>query len=111
MRPIYLFLFCVDFRPHANPPGTIERFEEDLKAYLKGRRLRFLVGGQGGTACSYGAVFRKRWGVKEEHRLALADWIKAQPIRATVRLGDLEEDDQSTVLVREITEWVFEVDN
>jgi hypothetical protein len=28
-----------------------------------------------------------------------------------VRLGDLEEDNDETQLVRKITEWVFEVDN
>jgi hypothetical protein len=111
MRPIYLFLFQVDFFPLANPPGTADRFVEALKGYLKERHLRCLIGGQGGTACAYGVVYRKRWGVKEEHRLALADWIKEQPICATARLSDLEEDNDSTDLSRKVTGRVFEVDN
>jgi hypothetical protein len=110
-RPIYLFLVRVEFRPFANPAGTTARFEEALKVYLKGRRLHCLIGGQGGTACTYGVVYRKRWGVKEDDRVALAKWISAQRICATVKLGDLQEDSDSTDLIREITEWVFQVDN
>jgi hypothetical protein len=69
------------------------------------------MGQHGGTANTYGVVHRKRWGVKEADRQALADWIRAQPIRATVRLGALEEDTAVTELARDITEWVFEVNN
>jgi hypothetical protein len=69
------------------------------------------MGQQGGMINTYGVVYRKRWGVKEEHRVALADWIKLQPIRCTARLGELEEDTESTDLDRDITEWVFQVEN
>jgi hypothetical protein len=108
---IYLFLYQVEFPPFANPPNTKLRFEEDLQSFLKARRLRFLMGAQGGMAHTYGVVYRKRWGVKEADRIALAEWIKLQRIYATARLGDLEEDTKETNLIREITEWVFEVDN
>lgn len=111
MRPIFLFLYHIEFPSFANPPGTKSRFEADLMTFLKSRRLRCLMGQQGGMSNTYGVVHRKRWGVKEADRIALAEWIKTQRIRATVRLGELEEDTQSTVLVRDITEWVFKVDN
>ncbi len=62
-------------------------------------------------ANTYGVVHRKRWGVKEADRIAFADWIKSQRIRATARLGELEKDTATTDLVRTITEWVFPVDN
>ncbi len=111
VRPIFLFLYHVEFPSFANPPGTKSRFEADLMVFLKSRRLRCLMGQQGGMANTYGVVHRKRWGVKEADRLALAEWIKAQRIRATVRLGELEEDTESTELDRDITEWVLQVDN
>jgi hypothetical protein len=94
-----------------NPPGRKEQFEADMRAFLKARRLRCLMGAFGGRANTYGVVHRKRWGVKEADREVLAEWIKLQRIRGTVRLGALEVDDESTELVRDITEWVFEVDN
>jgi hypothetical protein len=87
------------------------RFETDLMAFIKDRRLRCVMGLHGGMTNTYGVVHRKRWGVKEEDRIAVADWIKIQRIRATVRLGELEEDNDSTEFGRDITEWVFEVDN
>ncbi|MDB5337262.1 MAG: hypothetical protein JWN70_2881 [Planctomycetaceae bacterium] len=111
MGPIYLFLYRVKFSPSANPPATISRFEADLKLFLKARHLRSIIGSQGGCTYSYGVVYRKRWGVKEADRVALAEWIKVQRIRGTAMLGDLEEDTEETELVREITEWVFKVDN
>ena len=111
MRPIYLFLYHVEFPPGANPPFTKTRFEAGLMAFLKARRLRALWGHHGGLANTYGVVRRKRWGVKEPDRVALADWIKAQRIHATARLGKLEEDAETTDLDRDITEWVFPVDN
>ena len=80
-------------------------------AFLKARHLRVLMGQHGGMANTYGVVHRKRWGVKEKDRVAFAEWIKAQRVRCTVRLGELEEETESTDLVREITEWIFEVDN
>jgi hypothetical protein len=49
--------------------------------------------------------------VKETDRVALADWIKTQRIRARAKLGSLEEDTESTDLCRDITECIFEVDN
>ena len=111
MAAIFQFLYEVEFPPYANPPHTKERFEGDLSAYLKSHRLRFLMSGLGGNKYTRGVVYRKRWGVKELHRVALADWIKAQRICCIVRLGALEEDTDDSLLVREITEWVFEVDN
>lgn len=111
MRVIYLFLYHMEFPTFANPPNTKSRFEADLMAFLKARRLRVLMGQHGGMANTYGVVHRKRWGVKEEDRIAFADWIKVQRVRCTARLGELEEDTESTELVRAITEWVFEVDN
>jgi hypothetical protein len=110
-RPIYLFLYHVEFPYFANPPETKRRFETDLLAFLRARRLRCLMGQQGGMANTYGVVHRKRWGVKEADRIAVADWIKAQRICATVRLGRLEEDNELTDLCRDITECLFEVDN
>ena len=111
MRPIFQFLYHVEFPPFANPPTTKSRFEADLRAFLMARRLRCLAGPFGGMANAYGVVYRKRWGVKEADRQAVSEWIKSQRIRATVRVGELEEYTESTDLVRDITEWVFEVDN
>ena len=109
--PIYLFLFDFEFPPGVNPPDAKMRFEEELMAFLRARRVRVLLGQQGGCAYTYGVVHRKRWGVKETDRQAFADWIKKQPLRCTARLGRLEEDTPTTDLVREITESRFEVDN
>lgn len=111
MGAIFLFLYHVEFPPFANPANTKSRFEADLMTFLKARRLRVLMGQQGGMANTYGVVHRKRWGVKEEDRIAFANWIKVQRVRCKARLGELEEDTESTELTREITEWVFEVDN
>lgn len=106
-----IFLFHVEFAQLANPPASKSRFEADLMAFLKARRLCVLLGQQGGMTNTYGVVHRKRWGVKEKDRIALAEWIKCQAVHCTVRLGKIEEETCSTDLVREITECVFEVNN
>jgi hypothetical protein len=111
VRPTYLFLYHVEFAPYANPPDTKACFEADLQAFLKARRLRCLVGLHGGMKNTYGVVYRNRWGVKEADRIAFAEWIMHQRICGTARLSELEEDAESTDLDRDITEWVFEVDN
>ncbi len=59
---------------------------------------------------TYGAVWREEGEVSQSDRQAMAVFVRQQPIRATARLGDLEEETEATDFLRDITEWAFEVD-
>jgi hypothetical protein len=68
------------------------------------------MGALGGMLHTYGAVWRESGEVSASDREAMANFLRHRPIRATARLGDLEVKNDATDFVRDITEWVFDVD-
>lgn len=105
-----IFLYDVEFNPEANPPDRKAEFEESLKGFFRSAGLRFLMGALGGMRHTYGAVWREAGEVSQRDREAVAGFLRRQPIRATARLGDLEETTEATDFLRDLTEWVFDVD-
>lgn len=106
-----LFLYHFELDPRRNPPHTIERFSEALRAYFEARGLEYGMSGLGGAVHCRGCVFGTGRELTEDDRRALGDWARGQRVRCTARLGALEEDHDDLPLFREVTEWVFEIDN
>lgn len=107
-----IFLYDVEFVPFKNPPGTKERFEENLKEQaFRANGLDFLMSGLGGMVHTRGIVFRRTEALTMQDRQKVEDWLRTRPMRCTVRLSDLEQESDSTDYFRAITERVFEVDN
>jgi hypothetical protein len=103
------FLYNFEIPLPLNPPGTLDRFREELRAYFVGRGWdNYGMGAMGGSLHLYGNVGRKDQSVTEDDRQALAAWARVQRFHGTVRLGRIESGD---IWLREITEWEFEVDN
>jgi hypothetical protein len=103
------FLYMFEILADLNPPGTLDRFREELRAFFVGRGWdNYGMGALGGNLRLYGDVSRKGQPVTEDDRQALAEWARGQRFRGTVRLGKIESGDSQ---LRRITEWVFEVDN
>ena len=109
--PEALFLYDFEFVAYENPPGTMDRFSEDLKAFVKSRGLRIGMSGLGGMVRCQGHVEGLERPVTEEDRQALATWAGRQRVRCTARLGALEQDREDTQYFRPITEWEFAIDN
>jgi hypothetical protein len=66
----------------------------------------------GGMVCCCSTVFsKKERPVTEDDRRVLAEWTNGQRVRCTARLGALKEDHAGIELLREVTEWVFAIDN
>jgi hypothetical protein len=106
-----LFLYDFEFAPYQNPPHAKDRFAEDLRAYFEDRGLDYGMSALGGMVCCRGDVRGKGRPVTEDDRRALATWASSQRVRCTARLGALEEDRDDIQLFREVTEWVFVIDN
>lgn len=106
-----LFLYDVEFPRYQNPPGTKGRFDRDLGAYFVSRGLDYGMSSLGGDVRTRGDVRRKRRPVTDTDRRELADWIRTRRVRCVARLGAVERMTDSTEFFRDITEWVFEVDN
>src|SRR5690242_19885227 len=106
-----IFLYDVEFVAYTNPPHRKDQFEEALKAFFRANHLDFLMSALGGMIRTHGIVFRKGGEVSQQDRERLAGFIREQPILATARIGELEEETESTDYLRDITEWVFAVDN
>ena len=106
-----IFLYDFEFVPFTNPPRTKERFEQDLRDFFKARDLDYGMSALGGMVSTRGSVHSTRRPVTEEDRQALAGWAGSQRVRCTARLGAVEEDHEDLQLFREVTEWVFPVDN
>lgn len=106
-----LFLYDFEFVPYQNPPHTMDRFAEDLRAYFVARNLDYGMSAMGGTVHCHGEVRGKDRPVSEEDRRTLAAWASGQRVRCTARLGALEQDRGGIEFFRPVTEWVFAIDN
>lgn len=106
-----LFLYDFEFVPYENPPRTKDRFSEALRAYFAHRGLDYGMSALGGMVHCRGDVRGKRRPVTEDDRQALAEWARGQRVRCIARMGALEEDRDGIEFFREITEWVFVIDN
>jgi hypothetical protein len=104
-----LFLYDIEFDSD-NPPHRKDEFEESFRGFFRSAGLRFLMGALGGRLHTYGAIWREAADVSQTDREAVASFVRLQPIRATARLGDLEKETEATDFLRDITEWVFDVD-
>jgi hypothetical protein len=103
------FLYDFEIPPNLNPPGTLDRLREAVRAYFASRGWDNCgMGALGGNLHLYGDVGRKGQPVTEDDRHALAEWARNQRFCGTVRLGKIESGD---IRLRKVTEWVFEVDN
>jgi hypothetical protein len=106
-----IFLYDVEFIPFTNPPYRKDQFSEALKEFFRAGGLDFLMSALGGMVHTCGIVFRKEGEVSQHDRERVAEFIRQQPILATARIGELEQETESTDYFRPITEWVFAVDN
>lgn len=106
-----LFLYHFELDHWENPPRTIGQFAEALGAYFRGRGLDYGMSALGGMFHCRGCVFGREDGATEADRRELAEWARRQRLRCTARLGALEEDHDDLPLFREITEWIFRIDN
>jgi hypothetical protein len=106
-----IFLYDIEFVAYTNPPHRMDQFSEALKEFFRASRLDFLMSGLGGAVRCYGIVYRKKGDVSQQDREDMAEFIRQQPILATARIGELEQETESTNYVRPVTEWVFAVDN
>ena len=106
-----LFLYFFEFVPFENPPQTMDRFSEDLKAYFDANRLGYMMSALGGMVACRGIVFGKGRPVADEDQKRLAEWAGRQHVRCTGRLGALELEREDIEYFRPVTEWVFAIDN
>lgn len=106
-----LFLYEFKFVPYTNPPQAMERFREELRAYLVDQQLDYGMSALGGMVSIRGDIRRKDRHVSDLDRQSLAQWASQQQVKCECRLGAIEEDHPDLQLFREITEWVFPIDN
>ena len=106
-----LFLYDFEFVPYQNPPNTMSRFTEDLRAYFVAHDLNYGMSALGGMVHCRGDIRCKGRPVTEHDRQALASWASTQRVRCTARLGALEQDREDIEFFRVVTEWVFAIDN
>jgi hypothetical protein len=102
------FLYRISLLTEQNPPGTMDRLREDLRAYFVESELDYGMGALGGGLHCYGDVRGKERSVTDKDRQALAEWFRGQRICAVAQLGAIESGETR---LRPITEWVFPVDN
>jgi uncharacterized protein YggL (DUF469 family) len=107
-----VFLFDFEFIPYTNPPDAMDRFTRGLKAFLVARGVDYAISGLGGMVHCRGVVGgEKGRPVTKDDREAVACWAQNQRVQCTARLGALEEDREETQYFRDVTEWVFNIDN
>ena len=106
-----LFLYDFEFVPYQNPPHTMDRFKEELRAHFVANGLDYGMSALGGMVHCRGDVRSKGRQVTEEDRQSLAAWAGVQRVRCTARLGALEQDREGIEFFRPVTEWVFALDN
>jgi hypothetical protein len=103
------FRFDIELTPEQNPPGTMDRLREDLRAWFVARRLSYGMGALGGNRHCYGEVGPDP-PATEGDRQAMAEWIRGQGMCATVRLTSVVPFGPSIDMLAPITDWVFPVD-
>lgn len=107
-----VFRYMIEFDPLANPPGRTSRFESDLRVYAASTGLDCVMGALGGNVRTYGWVGRPDSDVSTMDRMAFLDWIVRQPIKATVSLGEMEnEGDCTSQLMGETDGPTNQIDN
>ena len=106
-----IFLYDFEYVPYTNPSGSQARFEEGLKAFFAAHDMGWRMSALGGMTHTMGYVGYKGRPATEADRRALGDWAATQRIRCTARIGALEEVTDRTDFSRDVTEWVFPVDN
>lgn len=106
-----LFLYDFEFVAFENPSGTKDRFEENLKTFFESCDWDYKLSALGGMIHTCGYIQGRKRPVTEDDRHLLARWAKAQRVRCVARLGALEEYSKETDFFRDVTEWVFPVDN
>ncbi len=102
------FRFEIELTPEANPPGAIDKLQKELRAWFTARSLSHVFGNFGGRRLCHGEVGPP---ATEGDRQAMAEWIGAQHLCATVRLGSLVPLDPSASILAPITDWVFAIEN
>ncbi len=106
-----IFLYDVEFVAFTNPPHRKDQFSEALKDFFRVSGLDFLMSALGGMVRTRGIVFRKEGEISQQDRENVACFIRQQPILAIARIGEVEQETEFTDYFRDITEWVFPVDN
>ena len=93
-----------------NPPGRIEEFVINLLREIFGRGWDCYNSGLGGGVVTYGVLYNPKGDMTIADRDSFAQWLRDQPIRASVGLGDTEPFGSSDIM-REGMEFVFDFDN
>jgi hypothetical protein len=106
-----IFLYDVRLVPNANPRKRNDEFSHALARFFQTIGLDYLMSGQGGAGTTRGIAYRKEGDATQQDRERVGEFIRQQPISATARIGDLEQDTESTNYFRPVTEWEIEVDN
>ena len=104
------FRYDIELTPGQNPPGTMDWLREALRAWFVAGGLNYGMGAMGGDRHLYGDVGRLP-PVTEEHRQAMAAWVRSQPIHATVRLDAVASPYPRVHMLTPSTDWVFAVVN
>ena len=81
-----LFHYDFEFVSYQNPPHTMDRFTEELRAYFVANGLDYGMSAHGGMVHCRGDVRGKGRPVTEEDREALATCARGQRVRCTALL-------------------------
>ena len=107
-----IFLYDIEYPPFANPRGRKEQLEDAFKEQaIRANGLCFLMSALAGMWRTRGIVYRQDEDVTLADRDKVEAWLRKQPVRCTVRLGDLEVEAAGIEYFRPVVERVFEVDN
>lgn len=102
------FRFKIELTPDVNPRYAMDRLQEELRAWFTDRSLSHVSGNFGGTRLCCGEVGPP---ATEGDRQAMAEWMAAQRLSATVRLESLTLYDPTASIDATNTDWVFSIDN
>ncbi len=93
-----VFQFSIRYGMYANPSGRMEAIAQALRELVSQEGLESYFGSLGGGVHTYGTIWREAAPLGIHDRNKLEHWLREQPMMATVRLGQLEELDESGIL-------------
>ena len=101
--------YCVyklTFPSNANPAGRSEVIADRVHAWFKMNAVKYGMGAQGGIRRIYGTMFAESAEEIDKIRQSFADWLRSQPMRCDVQLGQTKLVSDSMTLSEK--DWALE---
>jgi hypothetical protein len=83
----YYCVYKLTFPDKANPRGRLQEIADRVHGWFKSNQIKYGMGAQGGISCIYGMMYAESAVDIDSIRESFADWLKTQPMRCDVQLG------------------------